>query len=359
MRSARIAIGSAVLASVAVGAGTTWLSACGGSDAGIPHGGDASTDSGGGDATVIDAPATEDGRGGDDMLDAAGRVGGPCAPPSDPTKAALCVTLTAETVEFLPNVPAFDGKGVLLVAVQASANPDGGPTLGSPAILPDLDAGGDAGLVDLSQPLPSVRIDGLPPTTVYPQALFIDDPGAGIKTPKAGWWLGGYDLSNGLQNAALQPVTLQAGTSTIVRIGLRALRALALQVSTAVAPAGNGQGPLQVLVIEGNSVAPEAGARAWGFGTAACADCVADGGAKAIAFFIGSGPYYTVPVLDDFGLGGSFPPGAMTSLDVEAGLVVPAANQFRAGNAYVFSQAVQLNYVNQAPDGAVDDASCP
>ncbi len=145
MRIVRIAIGSAVLA----GAAATWLSACGGSDAGIPHGGDASTDSGVGDATVIDAPASDDGRAGDDTLDAGSGDGGPCAPPSDPTKAALCVTLTAETVEFLPNVPAFDGKGVLLVAVQASANPDGGPTLGSPAILPDLDAGGDAGLVDL------------------------------------------------------------------------------------------------------------------------------------------------------------------------------------------------------------------
>lgn len=213
--------------------------------------------------------------------------------------------------------------------------------------------------MDLSRPLPSVRIDGLPPTAVYPQAIFIDDPGAGLKTPTAGWWLGGYDLSNGLQNAPLEPVTLQAGTSTTVHLDLRALRALALQVRAAVAPAGNGQGPLQVLVIEGNSVAPDSGTRAWGFGTAACADCVADRGARAVAFFVGSGPYYTVPVLDDFGLGGSVPPGAMTSLDVEAGLVVPAANEFRAGNAYVFSQSVQLNYVNQAPDGAVDDASCP
>jgi hypothetical protein len=359
MRSARIAIGTAVWISAAAGAAATWLPSCGGSDEGIPHGGDASaTDGGGADSTVLDAPATGDDGGGDRGRDGAVDAGS-CAPPSDPAKAALCVTLTAETVQFLPNVPAFDGKGVLLVAVQASANPDGGPTLGSPAILPDLDAGGDAGLVDLSGPLPSVRIDGLPPSTVYPQALFIDDPGAGLKTPKAGWWLGGYDLSNGLQDAPLKPVTLQAGTSTTVSIDLRALRALSLQVSTSVTPAGNGQGPLQVLVIEGHSVAPEAGARAWGFGTAACADCVADGGAKAIAFFIGSGPYYTVPILDDFGLGGSFPPGAMTSLDVEAGLVVPAANEFSAGNAYVFSQSVKLNYVNQAPDGAIDDASCP
>jgi hypothetical protein len=66
-----------------------------------------------------------------------------------------------------------------------------------------------------------------------------------------------------------------------------------------------------------------------------------------------------VPVLDDFGLGGSFPPGAMTSLDPDAGLTIPLANRFTAGRAYGVSQAVKLNYVNAAPEGGVDEASCP
>jgi hypothetical protein len=353
MRSARIALGSALLAGCTAG----WLSSCGGSDATI-HGGDASTlDSSGGDSTTGDAAPQDAGPAA--PTPEAATDAGECAPPSDPSKAALCVTLTAETVQFLPTVPEFDGKGVLLVAVQANAMPEGGAPLGSPVILPQLDGGGDAGLIDLSQPLPAVRIDGLPPTTVYPQALFIDDPGAGIKTPKPGWWLGGYDFSNGLQSAPLKPVTLQAGTSTTVSLDLRALRALSLQVTTSVPPAGNGQGPLTVIVIEGNNLAPDAGTRAWGYGTAACADCVADGGAKAVAFFVGPGPYYTVPVLDDFGLGGNFPPGAMTSIDTDGGLRAAAANVFTAGNAYVFSQSVELNYANAAPDGAVDEASCP
>jgi hypothetical protein len=353
MRSARIAAGSVLVFGCTAG----WLSSCGGSESTI-HGGDASTtDSSGEDSTLVEAAADDSGGGGDAAK--APPDAGACAPPSDPTKAALCVTLTAESVQLLPTVPEFDGKGALLVAVQATAMPDGGPTLGRPAIFPDPDGGLDAGLVDISLPLPRVRIDGLPATTVYPQALFIDDPGAGLKTPKPGWWLGGYDFSNGLQAAPLMPVTLQAGTSTTVSLDLRALRALSLQVSTSVPPAGNGQGPLTVLVIKGNSVAPDAGAQAWGFGTAACADCVADGGGKAVAFFVGPGPYYTVPVLDDFGLGGSFPPGAMTSLEPDAGLTVPAANQFTAGSAYVFTQAVQLNFANRAPDGGVDEASCP
>jgi hypothetical protein len=350
MPSVRIAWGGAL----AVGTMAAWLYACGGADSGSIKGGDGSVPDGGApDATLVE---TGDSGVGDAMGSA---DAGSCAPPSDPTKAALCVTLTAETVQFLPNDPQFDGKGLLVLTVHAESMPDGGQPLTAPVILPDVDAGGDAGLVDLSQPIPSLRIDGLPPMTVYPQAVFIDDPGAGLKTPAPGWWLGGYDFSNGLQGAPLKPVTLQAGASTTVSMDLRALRALSLQVGTSVTPAGNGQGPLTVLVVDGNSVAPDGGSRAWGFGSAACANCVADGGAKAIAFFVGSGPYYTVPVLDDFGLGGAFPPGAMTSLDPDAGLTIPAANLFSPGNAYVFSQAVKLTYVSPAPEGGVDEASCP
>jgi hypothetical protein len=354
MRSTRIAIASAIAASTTA----FWLSSCGGAESGAAHPEDASIldSGGGGDSTVVEA-AGDDASPGVDAMTVADA--GACAPPSDPTKSALCVTLTAETVQFLPNDPQFDGKGLLLIAVQASAMPEGGPTVAPPVILPDLDAGDDAGLVDLSQPIPTIRIDGIAPATVYPQAIFIDDPGAGLKTPKPGWWLGGYDFADGLQGASLSPVMLQAGTSTTVSINLRALRGLSLQVSTSVAPAGNGQGPLKVLIIEGNSVAPDSGTQAWGFGSSACANCVADGGANVIAFFVGSGPYYTVPVLDDFGLGGDFPPGAMTSLDRDAGLTVPVANEFNAGTAYVVSQSVALNYVAPAPDAAIDEASCP
>ncbi len=355
MRTVRIAIGSAM----AAGGLAAWLSSCGGDDTVRVQPTDASTsDSSAGDSTTIEAAGGDAGEPGDAKSPTGGDAGS-CAPPSDPTKAALCLTVSPESVQFLPSLPSFDGKGVLLVAIQGAAMPDGGPTVAPPVVLPDPDAGVDAGLVDLSKPIPTVRIDGIPATTVYPQVLFIDDPGAGIKTPVPGWWLGNYDFTNGLQGAPLKPITLQAGQSATVAIELRALRALSLQVTTAVTPAGNGQGPMQVLVIEGNSVAPDSGARAWGFGSTPCIDCVADGGGRVLAFFIGQGPYYTVPVLDDFGLGGSFPPGAMTSLDPDAGLTVPAANQFTAGNAYVYSQSVQLNYVAPPPDGGVDEASCP
>jgi hypothetical protein len=352
MRSVRIAIGTALAVSGLAG----WLSSCGGDDSGAAPGADASTpDTGATDATMVEAASNDASGPGD-----AGTTtdAGACAPPSDSTKAALCLTLSPESVQFLPSVPGFDGKGVLLVAIQATAMPDGGPTVVAPVVLPDLDAG-DAGLLDLSQPLPTVRFDGVPATTVYPQVLFIDDPGAGLKTPVPGWWLGNYDFTNGLQGAPLKPVTLQAGQSATLSIDLRALRGLVLQVRAAVPPAGNGQGPLQVIVIDGNNVASDSGTRAWGYGSTPCIDCVADGGGKVLAFFVGQGPYYTVPVLDDFGLGGSFPPGAMTSLDPDAGLTVPAANQFSAGNAYVYSQSVQLNYVAPPPDGGIDEASCP
>ncbi len=353
MRSSRMAMGT--LAAVGLG---TWLWSCGDDSSGIGPSDGAPAD-GGPDSTTAEAATGGDDAGPPgDAKAPPGSEAGACAPPSDPTKAALCLSITAESLQFLPSVPGFDGKGALLVAIQSSAMPDGGPTVAPPVILPDLDAGSDAGLVDLSLPLPTIRVDGIPATTVYPQVLFIDDPGAGLKTPVPGWWLGNYDFSNGLQGAPLKPIALQAGQSATVNIGLKALRALVLHVSAAVTPAGNGQGPLKVLVIEGNSVAPDGGARAWGYGSVPCVDCVGDAG-KALAFFVGSGPYYTVPILDDFALGGDFPPGAMTSLDPDAGLTVPAANQFTAGNAYVYSQAVQLNYVAPPPDGGIDEASCP
>jgi hypothetical protein len=355
MRSAQIAIGSVI----AMGGLAAWLAACGGDDNGMaPSANDASLpDSGSPDSTMAE-PSSDAGAPGDAKSPTGGDAGS-CAPPSDPTKAALCLTVSPESVQFVPSVPAFDGKGVLLVAIQAMAMPDGGQPVVAPVIMPDPDGGLDGGLVDLSQPIPTIRVDGIPATTVYPQVVFIDDPGAGIKNPVPGWWLGNYDLSHGLQGAGLKPVTLQAGQSAMVTVDLRALRALSLQVTAAVPPAGNGQGPMNVIVTDSNDVAHDSGAQAWGFGSTSCINCVADGGGKAIAFFVGQGPYYTVPVLDDFGLGGSFPPGAMTSLDVDAGLTVPEANKFTAGNAYVVSQSVQLNYVGKAPDGGIDEASCP
>jgi hypothetical protein len=322
-----------------------------------PSGNDASIPESSADSTMTQ-PNSDAGAPGDAKSPMGGDAGS-CAPPSDSTKAALCLMVSPESVQFLPSNPAFDGKGVLLVAIQAAAKPDGGPTVVAPVILPDPDGGLDGGLVDLSQPIPMLRIDGIPATTVYPQVLFVDDPGAGLKNPVPGWWLGNYDFSSGLQDAPLKPVALQAGQSLTVTVDLRALRALSLQVTAAVAPAGNGQGPMKVIVADSNNVAPDSGTRAWGYGSTSCINCVADGGGKAIAFFVGQGPYYTVPVLDDFGLGGSFPPGAMTSLDTDAGLTVPEANKFTAGNAYVYAQSVQLNFVGKPPDGGIDEASCP
>jgi hypothetical protein len=342
MRAVRIAV--AGVFGVAMGAG--WLVACGGgSSSNSTPMNDASPDS-----TAMGSPDTGSPDGGGDA--------GSCAPPTDPTKAALCVTLTAEAVNFLANDPHFDGKGVLRFAVLGAA--DGGATVADPVVFPSADAGEEAGLVDLSQPLPTVRFDGLPPTTVFPQAIFVDDvalsAATGSLTP--GWWLGGYDLSKGVANALLSAVPLSAGESKTVTLNLRALRELLVTVTAAVTPAGNGQGPMNVLVVQTDQVGSDAGNVAWGFGTTPCANVVADGGAVAVAFFVGPGPYFTLPVLDDFARGGDFPPGAMTSLDPDAGLTIPAANQFTAGNAYVKAQSVALTYVNAAPDGSVDDAAC-
>ena len=352
MRHVRLALGSVFVATTTCAG----FAACGGDDTAATVG-DASTDTRAADVTV-------DSGGGDRMADTATSEGGPtCAPPSDPSKAALCITIAPETIAFIQNDARFDGKGVMFVTVYSEAMPpdDGGALLGSPVIMPAQDGGADGGVaqMDLSQPVPVVRIDGLPAGTVYPRAYYFDDlMDIGTTFVKPGWWLGGYDLSHGLVNAPLLPVTLQAGAATGTTMDLRALRLLSIDLTASVTPAGNGQGPLQVLVLDSDDVGPDAGARVFGFG-AACADVEQDGSASVGAFFVGPGPYYTFPLLDDFGHGGTFPPGVMTSIVfTDAGPRIPAANQFDAGTAYVFPQHVDLDFTNPG-DAAADDATCP
>jgi hypothetical protein len=349
--------------------------ACGGGS----NGGSPGTQSDGGglsDATMAvneagttpeasSAEAAADGSNGS-VADSGDAGGTGCAPPTVSTNAAICVTVTPEAIAFLSD-PAFDGKGLMTVGVYSS--PGGSDDAGLAAVLlPSQDAGvGDAGvaLLDLSQPVPVVRFE-IPATMVYVRAIFIDNPatlsdGGGLQ---AGWWLGGYDLSHGIDNAPLLPVTLTAGAATNLTIDLVALRKLTLTVTRdpSLAPAGNGEGPLTAVAVNTPALSNDAGTYLYGVGQLACANVSGDASASVPGWVYGHGPYWVAATLDDFGVGGNFPAGGLFSLAIDGGVAtVPSIDElsYEAG-AYWVNGSATLTYLNPWDGGAdADTVSCP
>jgi hypothetical protein len=94
---------------------------------------------------------------------------------------------------------------------------------------------------------------------------------------------------------------------------LTAMRRFTSEVTVALdggAPLGDGEGPLSVGVFR--QEAP-AGAQVFGSAAIPCAD-VARAPIPVSGFFYGSGDNWFGAQLDDFGLGGTTPPGALVSL---------------------------------------------
>lgn len=279
--------------------------------------------------------------------------------PPNLAMAALCLSFTHDALSFLAADPSFDGKGLLAIDVHDTANPDA-PDGGSlPALAGTFS--GDAGEIDLASPLTPVRFDGLPPGIVYPRAIFVDS--RDTQNVGAGWWLGGYDLTHGLQKPALlRPVTLAAGVGTSITIDLTALRGLGVTLTRSAAPVGNGEGPAAVIVTP--SPTPGDGGTLFGFATAPCANlAAADASAAARGFVFGAGPYYAVGLLDDFSADASpgLSPGAMTSLAlVDGSLTSPASAQLQyAAGSYVVQKTLDLDFVVPAPEAGPDPVSCP
>jgi hypothetical protein len=358
----RVLLAVACVGSVSLGVA---LTACGGSTAGVlsGDGGGATAEGGGG--------SSGGGEGGSGSADATASVDGggptesgpavpPCAAPSDPTKSALCVTVAPEAITFTSD-PRFDGKGWLIAQVFSTAQPDDADGGEVPSLGAQTFGAPDAGSVDLSQPLPAIRFDGLPPGSVYPRVVFYDDP-----TPSsdlgAGDWLGGYDLSGGLGGSPpLVAQALAAGQGTSIAMTMTALRELVVTMERGVMPAGNGEGPATFVVT--NSQTPATGAPLFGVGQNPCARVDGTNEATVSGFVYGDGPYYVAGILDDFGLadgGVSLPPGALTSLQVSsAGVEIPPADQLTyAPMADRVSQTISLDVVVPNPP-ATDPVSCP
>ena len=284
---------------------------------------------------------------------------GACAPPTDPTKAALCVVIAPEKIDFTSN-PKFDGKGPLVAQVFSTATPDlpDGGTM--TALGTVIYSGATGGAVDLSQPLPVTRFDDLPAGTVYARLIFEDDPAS--TSVAAGTWLGGYDLSGGLQTVTpIRPRAVPAGVGTTVDIDLVALRAMNVTLTRNVAPAGNGQGPATVIATP--TAMPGPGAEIFGVAESPCANVAGSQPAQVDGFVFGKGPYYLAAVLDDFGpadAGITLPPGALTSLvETSGGVQIPASDELTyAPTAYSVSLTVPLDFLVSG-DAGTDTVTCP
>jgi hypothetical protein len=353
------ALGATGYLAVACGGSAVDLTATDGSIDSPSAEGDATSDT-----TAPPSEASPEGSGNEMETGSPADAAVSCAPPSDPARASLCIAFTHDALSFLAADPNLDGKGFLAVDVHDTANPDapdGGslPAL-TGAFFPPPDAG-DAGEVDLASPLPVVRFDGLPAGVVYPRAIFVDS--RSTQKPGPGWWLGGYDLNNGLRTPSLlQPVTLTAGTGSTVTINLTALRALGITLTRSVAPIGNGQGPATVILTPSST--PGDASAFFGIATNPCANLAAsDASVTATGFVLGAGPYYAVGVLDDFTADGSpgLPPGALTSLSyVDGSLTSPSSAQVQyAAGDYAVRQVLDLDLVVPLPDAGVDPVSCP
>ncbi len=343
-----------------------------GSDSTATEGGAAGSSSSGGSSGAGSSSSGSSGSGGSTSSGGSGSSGsssggveaGPpaCAPPTDPSKAALCVTLAPETIAFTGDAR-FDGKGWLIAQVfdsQFPDYPDGGskPALAT-TVLP---AGApDAGVLDLSQGIPVLRFDDLP-DKVYARAIFVDDPAPPAGTIAAGTWLAGYDLTGGIQNQLpLAPQTLTPGSGTAVTLPLVALRELIVTMDRGVTPAGNGEGPATFAATPDQ--VPSSSSHILGIGQSACARVDGTNQAQVSGFVIGKGPYYVAGDLDDFGSGdgGNLPPGSLVDLEANGagGYRIPAADQLTyPANAYRVSQTITLGLVIPGAP-ATDTVSCP
>lgn len=275
----------------------------------------------------------------------------PCAPPTNASDTALCVTFAPEAITARTE-PALDKRGVLVVQVFDTATPpqkDADKVALANKVLPaDAATGGEISV----DALPEVRLEGAFPATSYVRVFFIDNPrvfaaGGGIDY---GVWLGGVNLADGVEkDEALSPVSLTTGAGNALDVSLTALRRLDVVASASAKPVGDGQGTLTVTIV--NNPDPSKNPAAFGSAVKRCAD-VSAGAVDFSGFFFGKGPYWAAGVLNDLGKPGDLPVGALATLDLTpAGPRIPKQIDIGARD-YATTIAVDLNYVNPLPADA-------
>jgi hypothetical protein len=230
---------------------------------------------------------------------------------------------------------------------------------------PPTDAGLGQVMVDA---LPQIDIATLPtdldsgPGVVYIRTLFVDNP-LWFQTQKGltyGMFIGGFNLNNGVQPPPppLRAVTLATGSGTVVRQPLTALRRFTSAVALGTTPAGNGQGPMTLGAF---TQASPTNALVFGGLTAGCVD-VTKGNVPVAGYFYSTGgalDFWIGGQVDDFGVGGASPGGALISATGVGEIpgtqhFTITADQYSASIPTITLTAVRPG----TPDGG-DSISCP
>lgn len=357
----------AILGFLALGFAVT--AACSDDEAEDATGGSGGSSGSAGSAGTGTGGATGGTGGGAGTAGAAGSDGGvvACDPPTDTTKAALCLSLKPEALAFQATNPAFDGTGVLLVEIFDTPTPDENTTALATQLLPAQTSDGGlteatlASLVAAPVRFDDVAVGG----KRYARAVFIDNPAAFTSggLPVAGVWVAGIDLSKGIAgDPPLTEVALTAGQGLATERPLLALRKLAVTVKRAagVTPAGDGQGSLAFVVTDGTTFDDKS--QLFGFGAWPCGDLSGSAAYTIDGFVIGNSPRNVAVFLDDYGVGSAaFPAGTLSSVQNNAGVLqIPASGQLNIPeNAYGTAVALDLITAFGAPDGGGADAvSC-
>ena len=297
---------------------------------------------------------------------------GDCAPPSDPSRAALCLTLEPESIQFeTPRETRLDGRGILAVQVFDTPTPDGpaAPKTSRRSSSYLIRRGTDGGVPVPFPPdqalvtgLPAFRLDNLPPTA-YVRAIFADNIDTlRFNRPTWGTWLGGYDLSAGpIDTPPIQTVEIPAGTGRSIRMPLVAVRRLraTLSLASSVTPLDDGEGPAWALAVR--TATPREDEPIHGGAIVPCARVGAGSSPTLEGMLVGSGTFYLAAGVDDYNLGGTIPPGGLLSVNVNGSMfTLPAATRLDvAPNAYTVDATVPLNFLlSLGAGGAPRPFSC-
>lgn len=281
----------------------------------------------------------------------------PCTATSqDPTHASLCVSLRPEAID-LSTDPSFDGKGTLWIAAYQSP-------LATPAsLLKEIYVGSAAAPVAVKSLPQTVRLDGVPPGTVYVRAVLFDGAVAPAETPSAGWWVGGYDITGGVDSAKLVPVQTKAGQPTKLDLDLLLLRKLTVNVhrSPGVLPLGDGRGPLRAVALPTSSMDTQKAITFFGQAASTCGDLSGAANASLAGYVVGKGPYWIFAVLDDFGVGGIGPDGSLISIagTTPTAILLPPENAINyAPGAPIIATTVALDTAVPRQTPAPDVVTC-
>ncbi len=282
-----------------------------------------------------------------------------CAPPNEPSKASLCLSLEPEVMQLVAQDPELDGVGTLIVEIfdRPDADTQGVVPL-TRFVLPEGSGPGKPGALSIGDIPETLRFDGLP-ATVYVRSLFIDND-AMFQGGKPTWgaWIGGVTLDEGLRQRELDGVPLSVGSGTAVTQPMGALRKLevTVDVQKGTKLPDDGLGPLRF--VSAKSAKLEKDMAVFGAGAVDCADLRAGHTATVSGVAVTSGKHFVLAQFDDFNLGQSMS-GQVVNAKLEPGGITLTDSVTFAPDQYKATTSVSLSTLTPQNGPPPASYTCP